>query len=215
MAQVLGDNTTSNSRYFQRGIFVDKAKILSVENLSNNPVTPGAEIHTDSNDKPREIALRLKIDVGFEMDMWVFGKYNFKTDTISGKRTGYLGWKPKHNATQNLLAKLLGSNAVINDDGTIPDSTLNRLIGQEFYRLRYCQPRAKMYQGKPSFQTFDIFAKAIEGNDDILYKEFLKSNVKADYYDPLLFDEYTAEQRANSESFDTQAMDSPAKEDII
>jgi len=207
MPKTLSDNTTSNSRYFQKGIFVDRAKIISVENLSNNPNESGAEVHMTNSGKPRELCLKLKVDTGIEMDMYVFGKYNYKTDAISGKKLGYTGWRKKHNAVQQLLFKLLGTNATINDDDTIPPATLNKLIGLEFYRLRYCQPREKMYEGKPSFQTFDLFETVAEGNDDILYKEFLKANTKADYYDPLLFDEWTAEQRAGETTFDPSKLE--------
>lgn len=214
MPITLGDNTTSKSRYFQRGIFVDKAKILSVENLSNHPKIQGADIHMDNSGKPRQICLKLKINTGIEMDMYIFGKYSYKTDPISGKQLDYLGWKQKHNAVQNLLYKLLGTNAVINDDGTIPFGTLNKLIGLEFYRLRYCQPRSKMYEGKPSFQTFDIFEKAVEGGDEVLYKEFLKANVKADYYDPLLFDEWSNEQKNADTTFDPSKFEDD-KDDVI
>ena len=215
MPKQLGDNTTSNSRYFQRGVFVDKAKILSVEDLSNYPKKQSAEVKTigNKNFQP-QLCLKLKVNTGIEMDMYVFGKFNFKTDPISGKQLEYQGWRAKHNAVQNLLFKLLGTNAVIEDDDSISLATLNKLVGLEFYRLRYCQNREKMYEGRPSFQTFNIFEKSIEGNDDVLYKEFLKSAGSLKDYDSNLFDEWSEQQRGES-GFDPSKFDEPAKEDVI
>ena len=210
MPKQLGDNTTSNSRYFQRGIFVDKAKIISVEDLSNYPKKPGAEIKTIGNKNfAPDLCLKIKVNTGIEMDMYVFGKFNYKVDPISGKKQEYLGWKAKHNAVQNLLFKLLGTNAVINDDDSIPQSTLNKLEGLEFYRLRYCQPREKMYEGRPSFQTWNVFERAVDGNDEILYKEFLKSAGSLKDYDPNLFDEYNDQQKTDETRF------KPEEEDVI
>ncbi len=210
MPKTLGDNTTSNSRYFQKGVFVDKCKVISIEDVSNYPKKPGAEIKTvGSKGWQPELCLRMKVDTGIEMDMYVMGKFNWKKDPISGKPTEYLGWKTKYNAVQNLLVKLLGTNAVINDDDSIPISTLNKLIGQEFYRLRYCQPRDKMYEGRPSFQTFHIFEKAVDGNDEVLYKEFLKVLPKD--YDQNLFDDWSEEQRAGETEFNPSKLE----EDVI
>jgi hypothetical protein len=151
----------------------------------------------------------LKVNTGIEMDMYVFGKFSYKVDPISGKKQEYLGWKAKYNAVQNLLFKLLGTNAVINDDDSIPQSVLNKIEGLEFFRLRYCQPRDKMYEGKPSFQTWNIFERAVEGNDEVLYKEFLKAAANLKDYDPNLFDEYNDQQKADETQF------KPETEDII
>lgn len=203
MPKVLGDNTTSNSRYHGRGIFTDKCRILSIEDLSNYVKKPGAEIKTigEKGFRP-ELCLKLRVDTGIEMDMYVMGNFNWKIDPISGKKIEYLGWKPKGNAVQNLLVKILGSNAIINDDDTIAQSTLNQLIGKEFFRLRYCQTRDKMYEGKPSTQTWNIFAPVYEGADDDLVSEFNKVSTAFSKYDPLLWDEYQEEQKAKAAYFD-------------
>ena len=208
---VYGDNTTSNSRYFQKGIFVDKAKVISVEDMSNYPKAPKAEIVTIGNGFQTELCLKLKVNTGIEMDMYVFGKYNWKTDPISGKQIDYLGWKQGGNAVQNLLFKLFGSFDTGEND-VIPETLLNRLVGLEFYRLRYCQPPDKDYEGRPSFQTWNKFEKAVDGNDDVLYKEFLKSAGSIKGYDPNHFDDYNDAQRAGAETFNPSKEE---EEDII
>jgi hypothetical protein len=202
MPKVLGDNSQSNSRYHGKGVFTDKCKIISVEDLSNYPKRPGETKTIGSKGFQTELCLKLKIDSGIEMDMHVMGSYNWKLDPVSGKKIEYLGWKQKGNAVQNLLVKVLGDGAKINDDDTIPQSTLTSLIGREFYRLRYCQTKDKDYEGKPSFQTWNIFAPTtVEVNEDALVSAFHKISANIKKYDPLHFDDWNEEQKAKSSEF--------------
>jgi len=215
MPKVLSDNTTSNTRYHGKGIFTDKCKILAVEDKSNYPKRPGAEIKTIGNNNfQTELCLVLKIDSGVEMNMYVMGNYNWKTDPISGKKLEYLGWKKKGNAVQNLLVKILGEKAIIADDDSIPLSTLNALVGKEFYRLRYCQTRDKMYEGKPSTQNWNTFISAYEGADEDLVREFHKVSRMITKYDPDLWDEFQAEQKQKEETFKPEDF-APGSEDVI
>lgn len=200
-----GDNTTSNSRYFQKGVFVDRCKIITVSDESNYPKKKDAEVKTSKSGKARELALKLVIDTGFEQEMWVFGKYNWKEDSISGKKIEYKGWKQRGNGVQNLLFKLFGEFSTDEFDAIKPQY-LQRMPGMEFYRLRYCQTRENMYEGKPSFQNWNVFEKAEEGNDDKLYREWLKVAPNRSDYDPNLWEEYNEQQQAAA---DTQ----PDKED--
>jgi len=193
-----GDNTTSNSRYFQKGVFVDKCKVQSVEDVSNYPKKQGAEIKVvGQKGWQPELCLKLSVNTGIEMDMYVMGRFQWKTDPISGKKLEYQGWKQRGNGVQNLLYKLLGEFKTDEFDA-VPQALLNRLVGLEFYRLRYCQNRDKMYEGKPSFQTWNIFERVEEGNDDKLYREWLKVAPNRNDYDPNLWDEYQEEQQSSA-----------------
>lgn len=206
-----GDNTTSNNRYFQKGVFVAKAKILSVEDHSNYPKKPGAEIKVSAKNKPRELALKLRVNTGIETDLWVFGSYNWKEDKISGKKLEYLGWKQRDNAVQNLLYVLFGSFDTGAED-SIPQQLLNRMPGQEFYFLKYCQPKENDYEDKPSLKNWSIFKKCYEGADDELYREFLKVSDKLitkKRYDQFHWDDYYENQRQQEASF------KPPEEDVI
>jgi len=206
-----GDNTTSNSRYFQKGVFVDKAKIVSVEDYSNYPKRPSAEIKTmGQNNWAPQICLKLIVDTGIEMKMNVLGNFNYKKDPISGKQLEYIGWRQQSNGVQNLIFKLLGKFDTDENDG-LAQATLDALVGKEFYKLRYCQPRDKMYEGRPSTQTWWKFETAVEGNDDVLYREFLKANLSPKKYDPNLWDDFQDEQKQREESFDP----SKIEEDVI
>jgi len=209
-----GDNTTSNSRYFQKGVFIDKAKIISVEDCSNYPQREGAEIKTVGKKgtwKP-ELCLKLKIDSGIEMDMIISGWFNWQQDAISGKKLKYRGWSKRKNAVQNLIFKLLGKFDTDDKDDSIPPELLNRLIGLEFYKLRYCLKESKGVRddGSPQQQGWWIFEKGIEGNDDILYKEWLKAIPKD--YDPNFWEDYNKKRQADTESFDPSKLDTPGED---
>ena len=202
MPKVLSDNTQSNSRYFGKGVFVDKCKIISVQDMSNYPKNPGAEVKTiGSNNFRTELCLILKVDAGFEMDMYIMGNYNWKTDPISGKKLGYIGWKKAGNAVQNLLYKVLGDKAIINDDDSIAATTLNALPGKEFYRLRYCKRASEDYEGRPSFAVWNTYSSVFDGAEEDLVTEFHKISTKIQKYDPLHFEDYTEKQKKQEESF--------------
>lgn len=215
MPKTLNDNSSSNSRYHGKGVFTDKCKIISVEDMSNYPKRPGTTKTIGSNNFAPELCLKLKIDSGVEMDMYVMGNYNWKLDPVSGKKLEYLGWKSRGNAVQNLLVKVLGDNAKIdeNNDSILP-STLNLLVGREFIRLRYCQTKDKDYEGKPSFQTWNIYAQAVEGADEALVASFHKISANIKKYDPLHFDDWNEEQKAKQSSFNQEDF-APGEEDVI
>ena len=202
MPKVLSDNSQSSSRYHGKGVFTDKCKIISVEDFSNYPRKGGETKVIGKNNFVTELCLKLKVDSVMEMDMHVMGSYNWKVDPVSGKKIEYLGWKTKGNAVQNLLVKVLGVNAKINDDDSIPSATLNALVGREFYRLRYCQTKDKDYEGKPSFQTWNVFASTeAEVNEEQLVASFNKISSYIKKYDPLHYDDWNEEQKSKQTTF--------------
>ena len=213
MPQDLNDNSVSNSKYHGQGVFTDKCKIISVEDFSNYPKRPTAQLNTmgDNGWQP-ELCLKLVVDSGMEMKMNVLGNYNWKTDPVSGKKISYLGWKQKYNSVQNLIVKLgLGTKAK-NDDDTIAQSVLNAMPGKEFIRLRYCQDKDKMYEGKPSTQTWNVFSGVYEGADEDLVAEFKQANLKK--WDHNLWEDYQNEQKAKEESFKPEDF-APGEDEVI
>lgn len=199
MPHDLSDNSVSNSKYHGQGIFTDKCKIISVEDFSNYPKKVGAVKRAWDSGKEPELCLKLVVDTGFEGKMNVMGSYLWKEDPVSGKKIAYLGWKQRGNAVQNLIVKLgLGGGAKLDDDSINP-GVLNSMVGREFIRLRYCQTKDKMYEGKPSTQHWNVFSSVYEGADEDLVAEFKKANLKG--WDHNLWEDYQNEQRDKEASF--------------
>jgi hypothetical protein len=199
MPKNLEDNSVSNSKYHGQGIFTDRCKIISVEDLSNYPKRPGVIKTLGEKGWTPELCLKLVVDSGMEMSMNVLGNYNWKEDPVSGKKIAYLGWKQRGNAVQNLIVRLgLGNNAK-GDDDTIMPAVLNAMPGKEFIRLRYCQGKEKMYEGKPSTQTWNIFSSVFDGAEEDLVAEFKQANLKK--WDHNLWEDYQNEQKGKDTSF--------------
>ena len=212
MPKNLEDNSVSNSKYHGQGVFTDKCKVLSVEDFSTCPNKAGSPKRAWDSGKETELCLKLVVDTGFEMKMNVMGNYLWKEDPVSGKRIAYLGWKQRGNAVQNLIVKLgLGTGAKLDDDSVSPN-VLTAMVGKEFIRLRYCQTKDKMYEGKPSTQNWNIFSSIYEGADEDLVAEFKKANIKA--WDHNLWEDYQNEQKAKEESFKPDDF-APGSDDII
>lgn len=212
MPHDLNDNSVSNSKYHGQGVFTDKCKIISVEDFSNYPKKVGAEKKAWDSGKEPELCLKLVVDTGFEMKMNVMGSYLWKEDPISGKRIAYLGWKQRGNGVQNLIVKLgLGAGAKMDDDSINP-GVLNSMVGREFIRLRYCQTKDKMYEGKPSTQSWNVFSGVYEGADEDLVAEFKKANLKG--WDHNLWEDYQDEQKQKEASFNPADF-APGDDEII
>jgi len=202
MPKNLGDNSISNTRYFGKGVFTDKCRIITVEDFSNYPKKPNSEVKSmGANGWQPELCLKLVIDSGIEMKMNVLGNYNWKTDPVSGKKLSYLGWKKAGNGVQNLIFELGLGEGAVNDDDSIAQKVLNAMPGKEFIRLRYCQTKDKDYEGKPSFQTWYAVSGLYEGAEEDLVAKFNKVSAKIKKYDPLHFDDYNEEQKVKGDSF--------------
>ena len=211
MAQDLNDNSVSNSKYHGQGVFTDRCKIISVEDLSNYPKRPGQTKTLGEKGWAPELCLALVVDSGIEMKMNVLGNYVWKEDPISGKKIAYLGWKKNQNAVQNLIVKLGLGNGAKGDDDTIMQSVLNAMPGKEFIRLRYCQTRDKMYEGKPSTQTWWKVSSVYEGAEEDLVAEFKQANLKK--WDHNLWEDFQNEQKEKESSFKSE--DFAPGEDVI
>lgn len=212
MAQDLNDNSVSNSKYHGQGIFTDRCKIISVEDLSNYPKRPGPAKTLGEKGWEPELCLKLVIDSGMEMTMNVLGNYNWKQDPVTGKKLEYIGWKQRGNAVQNLIVKLgLGTGAKFDDD-TINPNVLKAMVGREFIRLRYCQGKEKMYEGKPSTQTWNIFSSVYEGAEEDLVGQFKQANLKK--WDHNLWEDYQEEQKKKEVSFNPAEF-APGEDDVI
>jgi hypothetical protein len=210
----LVDNSSIENKYYGKGIFVDKCTILSVEDISNYPLKPRPEgkLEYGNNGWIPDLALILVVNVNDkEEKFFVMGKFRYKKDFVSGKIGEYLGWDSRGNAVQNLLVKLLGNKAIVNDDDSIDPKTLQMLIGKEFYRLRYCQTADKMYEGKPSFQKWTVFEPADNPeNIESLLSLFRKQSSFIKSYDPLLYDNYKENLEENKKTDEENGIESDA-----
>lgn len=200
MAKVLSDNSVSDNKkysYMGNGIFIEKIKIESVVDKSNYPLAPVNPKNTIGNNGYAP-ELCLVISEG-ERNYYIFGNYDYNEDKISGNKK-YKGWKRSGNSVWSLLFTLLGDKAIINDNDTIPSSTLYLLKDKEFYKLRYCIGGDKD-TGKPLFKDYPYFESADnEENKNKLYEKFIKSYYAQNYHDPNYYDEYSHMKEYSSSS---------------
>lgn len=189
MGKTMHDTTGSNSVYYNNGVFIDKCTIASIEDKSNYPTRKDLPTKTlGQNDFKPELCLLVKTEDG--RTFTVFGQFDYAKDQISGKEI-YKGWKKKGNAVQSFIARLSGGTFEINDDDTIPQKVLNRLLGKEFYKLRYCVGSYNSPEGeKPSFRDYRKIQPVEEGKDKELHQEFLKGLSFIKGYDPNYFEKW-------------------------
>lgn len=206
MPKKLDDNSVnSNSKYFERGIFVDLITIDSVVDKSNYPLSPTAEKKTIGNNGfAPELCLEIMSN---DRKLYIFGKFEYRKDVISGN-TKYIGWKKAGNSVWNLLYVLFKDKAEINDDDTIPEKLLKAMVGKKFYKLRYCVGIDDK-TNKPAFNDYNYFTDGDkEENAELLYNKFMTSNRYN--YDPNAYDNYMYIQRA----FNSNYPDNPSSSAI-
>lgn len=144
---------------YGKGIYVNLVTITGVEDISGT--TPVFL------DRPIEIGVKLKLDIGrdFEPELSIFGEFERDANTREVK-----GWGSAF-CIQELLFKLsykghLGSN------NSIPAEALQSLIGKQFYKLTYVSGIKD--NGNLKYSNWYIIASSDE-DPESLAKRFHKS----------------------------------------
>jgi hypothetical protein len=218
MAKILGDNTKSDYKMVLPGIFIEKVKIKDVEDYSNYPLKKGPQ--KTIGEKGFAPELCLKITTNDDRTVYVFGKFDYKTDLISGKKIEYRGWKRNGNGVWSLLYTLLGEFP-INDDDSIPESLLNKLKNKSFYRLRYCTG-LDTNNNQPVMKDYNKYSDAEKIKaDEILLEVFQNDKYFYSKYDRNAYENYMEIMRTKQAGFNPSDFEgsgserSSAEDDII
>lgn len=212
MPKEMGDNSVSNVRYWEHGVFTERIKIISVTDKSNYPLQKNVPKNTvGKNAFQPELCLEVKYDSGTGVkEKLIFGQFDWDVDKVSGKKIKYKGWKQKGNPVQALIYALIGK-FMINDDDSIMPSTLKKLEGYEYVTLRYCIGSQKD-SDKPGFKDFNMFMKYSDTAEQELFDKFYAKSAKISKYDPNYFEDhndrnsgfnpsaYSSENNADTES---------------
>lgn len=215
--KTLGDNTVSKVKMLQPGILVEEIKIKAVEDYSNYPLKRNAEKKTiGKNGFQPELCL--KVTDYDNKEHYIFGKFNYKVDFVSGKKTDYLGWKKSGNGVWNLIYNLVGEFQ-INDDDSIPDNTLKKMLNKSFLKLRYCTGIDTL-TNQPIMKDYNVFKDSTQPKaEEILLDIFTKDNYVYSKYDRSAYEMYMQIRNANATKFDPsytpENLQSPPAEDII
>ena len=152
--------TMSNNQALanESNIFVNEAKILSIETLDNPfPSSPYPA---------PDLAIKVKFDVGasFEPEDIIVG--NFKKDDVSGE---VLGWGSAFKVGDFFLKALGLTDVELTEDNTIPEEYLTQAVGKTVLRLTYAY--SKNMEGKNKYKSWNKFGST-EKSPEILIKGF-------------------------------------------
>lgn len=216
MPKVLGDNTQSEFRMVDAGLYLEKVTIKSVEDFSNYPLKKGEKKTIGKNGFEPELCL--KITSNDDRDYFIFGQFNWKIDPISGKKMEYKGWKKTNNGVWNLLYNLLGE-FTIGDDDSIPDFVLKKLINKSFYKLKFCAG-LDATTGEMKLKDYNVYKNADSPKaDEILLDLFYNDKYFYKKYDRNSAENYLAMKKARQfdpgDFPDNSNLQSPPTEDII
>lgn len=151
-------NTQSLTNSHQSDIFVNEAKVLSVEIVENPyPTSPYPA---------PDLAIKVKFDVGasFEPEDIITG--NFKKDSVSGE---VIGWGSAFKIGDFFLKALGITDISLTGDNQIPAEYLKDVIGKSVLRLTYAYTTSM--EGKNRFKPWNKFG-SIDKSPDILVKGF-------------------------------------------
>ncbi len=150
--------STNQSLTNESNIFVNEAKILSLE-LVDNPFP-------DSQYPAPDLAIRVKFDIGasFEPEDLIVG--NFKKDDVSGE---VLGWGSAFKVGDFFLKALSLSDISLTDDNKIPEEYFAQVVGKTVLRLTYAY--SKNMEGKNKYKPWNKFGDPSK-SPEILIKGF-------------------------------------------
>lgn len=174
------------------GAYLKKGRITSVVEHSNYPNQ--LEVRTiGANGFKPEICLEVIFkDDDFEKKLFLFGKFKKNSkDMITG-------WDSFLNNVQRLLAKLLGNEAQIEEDLSIPPEVLKKLEGKEFQYVNYQSNRQYETENGTKY-SYSVWPKIFNVDEDI---EDVKAQFAADL--PYLKDyapELVQKKKKEDESF--------------
>ena len=209
MGKVLLDDNSGNAGSMEigPGVYASEMLIKNIEDISNHPSY--SRVYKTNKGFEPEIGLIVTCDtgLGFDKQVWLLGKY------VKDKVTGNVkGWIIRGNAVQRFLAKMLGKDALINEDGTIPPELFPKIIGKSIIVVQFVD---KWYNNKPSYSNWDkVFT---EGTTlETIQQEWLENVKWIKKYKPSIIVEYNAkrdeEKLGQDTSFDTEKFN---KEEVI
>lgn len=198
MPKTMGSNVNSELYSPAPGVTIQKVTIKSIEDFSNYPLRKEPTKTIGENGFAPELCL--KITDTNDKNHYLFGRFDYEVDKISGKRIRYRGWKRGGNAVWAFLYAMFGE-FVINDDDSIPSNLLAKLVGKTFYKLRYCVGTDE--NGNLKYKDFNVkYVKAdIEDAQQILFSAFLNDNYAHRMYDPKSYENYMLIKSQNSTKF--------------
>lgn len=152
--------TMSNNQSLanESNIFVNEAKILSIETVDNP--------FPDSQYPAPDLAIKVKFDVGasFEPEDLIVG--NFKKDDVSGE---VMGWGSAFKVGDFFLKALDIKDVELTEDNQIPEQYLKDAVGKTVLRLTYAY--SKNIEGKNKYKPWNKFGDP-EKSPEILIKGF-------------------------------------------
>ena len=151
-------SNTTQSLASDSNLFVNNAKILSVEAV-NNPFP-------SSPYEPPDLAIKITFDVGasFQPEDIITG--NFKKDKVSGE---VIGWGSAFKVGDFFLKALGMTDLSLTDDNKIPEEYLTKAIGKSVLRLTYAY--TKSLEGKNKFKSWNKYGDPSKPTE-ILIKGF-------------------------------------------
>ena len=118
-----------------KGASVKTGKITAVTDFSNYPMQEEKKTIGEKGFTPDLcLVADFKVD-DFEKKLYVFGKFKRNDKGLITK------WDSWNNNVQRLLAKLLGDQAEIEENLSIPPDVLLKLVGKEFKYVNYISNR--------------------------------------------------------------------------
>lgn len=141
----------------QLGIFINKATIASISDISNLPDPFNAERTVD-------IGVSVKFDIGREFQPTLNITGAFKKDDLGI----VIGWGTAYPVC--LFFQKLGVTGQLTDENTIPEQWLTDVIGKEVYRLSFYNGTKEGGKAKYSDWT-----EVSTTNEDDLRNSFIKS----------------------------------------
>jgi len=205
-ASEIKNTSEIKSNYKGNGIYVKKAKILSVEDLSNNPLNPKPVKFTFNSGFQPEMCL--KVNLLYEgkeepIPTYLFANYLREKGDKNGK---VIGWKGRNNP-------ILDFGLLFYDDFDVPDNfdipkEILMIKDVNVWVLSYCVGEGTGDRsGKADFATWDRFEKDIpnEDMDDVLVSKFLSvaeyyKNRNKQRYNPEFYEEYLKMKSENNDN---------------
>lgn len=162
----LNDNSSSDSfgEKIGTGVYIKIGEVKSVVDHSNYPKAEGEKKTIGNKGFEPELCLEIEFAVDdYKKKVMLFG--NFKRNS-NGLVTGWDGW---NNNVQRLLYKLLGNQAELEEDLSIPNDVLQKLIGKQFKFISYQSNREYESQDgtKYAYQTFPKIFTVSDTKDEI------------------------------------------------
>lgn len=174
--------STTQSLSNESNIFVNEAKILSIETVEDP--------FPSSQYPAPDLSIRIKFDVGasFEPEDLIVG--NFKKDEVSGE---VIGWGSAFKVGDFFLKALGLKDISLTEDNKIPTEYFENAIGKTVLRLTYAY--AKNIEGKNKYKPWTRFGNP-EKSPEILTKGF-NAQVEKGYIKDFLGSETTPENLPN------------------